>query len=74
MPDTANIPIGAAGGGGANTVKISILDVRPPLLAVMLLVPVLSAVAKPALLRVATALLLDAQDTDPEILPVLPSE
>jgi len=61
-------------GVDAVTVKVALLEVIPFAKAVMVVVPCARVVAMPLAFSVATAVLLDAQLTDPDILPVLLSE
>jgi hypothetical protein len=59
---------------GAVTVKVALFEVTPLAEAVTVVLPCASVEAMPLPLSVATVVLLDAQVTDPETLPVLPSE
>jgi len=59
---------------GAVTVKTALLEVMPFAEAVIVVPPCARLEAIPLALSVATEVLLDAQVTDPETLPVLPSE
>ena len=58
----------------AVTVKLAVLEVRPFAEAVTDALPSAKVDAMPLMLSVAIVVLLDAQVTDPEIFPVLPSE
>lgn len=62
-----------AANAGAITVKVAVLEVMPLRVAVILLPPCVSVLAVPPAI-VATAVLLDAQVTEPVTLPVLPLE
>jgi hypothetical protein len=66
VPDTANTPIGAA----SEAVNTAVLEVMLPLLALMLVEPVASVVAKPVLSIVATVVSLEAQVSAPRIAAV----
>jgi len=59
---------------GAVTVKVALLEVMPFTEAVTMVLPCARLEAIPLAFSVATVVLLDAQVTEPEILPVLPSE
>lgn len=59
---------------GAVTVKVALLELTPFAEAVTVVLPCARLVAMPLAFNVATVVLLDAQVTDPETLPVLPSE
>lgn len=59
---------------GAVTVNVVLLELIEFADAVIVVLPCASEEARPLLFNVATPMLLDAQVTDPEILPVLPSE
>lgn len=59
---------------GAVTVKAALLEVTPFAEAEIELVPCVRDEAMPLAFSVATEVLLDAQVTDPETLPELPSE
>lgn len=59
---------------GAVTVKVALLEVMPFAEAVTVVLPCARLEAMPLAFNVATDALLDAQVTDPEMLPVLPSE
>ena len=59
---------------GAVTVKAALLEVKPLAEAVMVALPCAKLEAMPLASSVATVMLLDAQVTEPEILPVLLSE
>lgn len=59
---------------GAVTVKVALLDVMPLAEALMVVLPCAKLEAMPLVFNVATVVLLDVQVTDPETLPVLPSE
>ena len=52
----------------------AVLEVLPLNVAVMVVGPMLNPVATPLFVTVATAVLVEFQATDPEILPVLLSE
>lgn len=56
------------------TVRVALLEMRPLAEAVTVVVPCANVVAMPLALMVATVALLDDQITEPEMLPVLPSE
>ena len=72
---TRDVPTGATlSTGGADTVKIALFEVTPFAEAVTVALPCARVEATPLPLSVATAVLLDAHVTDPEILPELPSE
>ena len=58
----------------AVTVRVALLEVMPLYEAVMVVLPCARVEAMPLLFSVATVLSLDAQVTDPEMLPVWPSE
>lgn len=58
---------------GAVTVKVAVLEVMPLRVAVILLAPCARVLAVPPVI-VATAVLLDAQITEPVTFPVLPFE
>ena len=58
----------------ADAVKLAVLEVRPFAEAVTDALPSAKVDAMPLMLSVAIVVLLDAQVTDPEIFPVLPSE
>lgn len=62
LPVALKSPIGAAG-----VPSTAVLEVMLPLLALMLLEPMLCIVAKPALSIVATGVLLDAQVSEPKV-------
>lgn len=59
---------------GAVTVKEAPVEVMPLIEAVTVLLPCARALAVPLAFRVATAVLLDVQVTEPETLPLLPFE
>lgn len=59
---------------GAVTVNVALLEVTPFANALMVVVPWASADAMPLALGVATVVLLEVQVTDPDTLPVVPSE
>lgn len=59
---------------GAVTVSAALLEVRPPVEAVTVVLPSFREDAVPLPFIVATALSVDAQIADPERLAVLPSE
>lgn len=59
---------------GAVTVKVALLEVMPFTEAVTEALPCARVDAMPLAFSVATVVLVDTQVTDPEILPVLPSE
>ena len=59
---------------GAVTVKVALLEVTPLADAVMVVLPCAKLVAMPVEFNVATAVLLDAQLTEPETLADTPSE
>lgn len=59
---------------GALTVRVALLEVTPFIEAVMVVLPCAKVEAMPLAFSVATVVSLDAQVTDPETLPVLPSE
>ncbi|MCR4305123.1 MAG: hypothetical protein NUV63_13035 [Gallionella sp.] len=59
---------------GAVTVKVALLELMPFAEAVMVVLPCASDDAMPLAFNVATEVLLDAQVTDPDTLPVLPSK
>lgn len=66
--------IAIAANTGAVTVKVALLVVTPLNEAVTVVLPCAKVEAMPLGFSVATVALLDAQVTDPEILPVLLSE
>ena len=59
---------------GAVTDKVALLEVMPFAEAVTVVLPCASVAAIPLAFIVATVVLLDSQLTEPETLPVVPSE
>ncbi len=59
---------------GAVTVKVALFEVTPFTDALMFALPCASVEAMPLAFSAATETLLEAQVTEPETLPVLPSE
>jgi hypothetical protein len=59
---------------GALTAKVAMLELMPFIEAVTVVLPCAKDKAMPLAFSVATAVLLDAQVTEPEMLPVLLSE
>ena len=59
---------------GAVTVKVALFEVIPFAEALMVVLPCARVEAIPLAFSAATEVLLEAQVTDPETLPVLPSE
>ena len=59
---------------GTVTVKVALLEVMPFVEAVTVVLPCASVEAMPLAFSVATVTLLDAQVTDPDTLPELPSK
>ena len=66
--------IAIAVNSGAVTVKVALFEVMPLADAETVVLPCARLEAIPLTLSVATAVLLDVQVTDPETLPVVPSE
>lgn len=58
----------------AVTVKVAVLELTPLNEAEMVLMPGVKVEAMPVAFNVATAVLLETQVTEPETLPVVPSE
>lgn len=59
---------------GAVTVNVALFEVTPFANALMVVVPWARADAMPLALGVDTVVLLEVQVTDPDMLPVVPSE